>query len=94
MSVMQVTSQLLLLWPMDQMCSKCKIHCFSHELWTISKLQKISEKKIFLSEFVFFKEFFFDKNVSSDNIFSNNFSLLSRPLHCIKVICIETAYFT
>ena len=25
-------------WPMDQMCSKCKIHCFSHELW-----QKISE---------------------------------------------------
>ena len=65
-------------WSMDQMCSKCEIHCFSHELWKISelgkisKLQKISEKS-FLSKFVSLK----------------NFSLLSGPLHCIKVICTE-----
>ena len=31
--------------------------------------------------------FFFDKTVFSDNFFSKNFSLLSRPLHSIKVIC-------
>ena len=47
-------------WPMDQMFSQCKIHCFSHDLWKISELQKFSEQ-IFLSKFVFFREFFFDK---------------------------------
>ena len=42
----------------------------------------------------FIQGIFFHKNVFSDNFFSKNFSLLSRPLHCIKVICKETAYFT
>ena len=62
------------------------------ELLKISKLQKISEKN-FHPNFVFFSKNFFDKNVFPDNFFSKNFLLLSRPLRCIKVICIETAYF-
>ena len=95
-NVATVTSQLLLSrarrcighkWLMDQMCSKCEKHCFSHNL------QKIS-KNIFLSEFVFFREFFLTNMFFLTIIFSNNVLLLSRPLHCIKVICIQTAYFT
>ena len=31
----------------------------------------------------------FEKNVFSDNFFSNNLLLPSRPLHCIKVICTD-----
>ena len=47
-NIATVTSQLLLhcarrcigcKWLMDQMCSKCKKHCFSHYLQKISKLR-------------------------------------------------------
>ena len=59
------------------------------KLWKILELQKIS-KKIFLSKFVFFTEAFLGKKCSFLTIiFSKNFLLLSRPLHCIKVICTE-----
>ena len=41
-----------------------------------------------------FSKIFFDKNVFPDNIFfSRNFSLLSRPLHCIKGICMYLLKF-
>ena len=41
-------------WLMDQMCSKCKKHCFSHDLFdrSFGKFPEI----FFLSEFVFFIE--------------------------------------
>ena len=58
----------------------------SFKLQKISELQKISK---IVQICFFFKEFFFDKNVFSDNLFSKNFPLLSRPLHCIKVICLD-----
>ena len=53
-------------WPMDQMCSKCEIHCFSHELWKISKLWNFRKflncrkfpKSFFVRICFFFKEFF------------------------------------
>ena len=66
-------------WLMDQMCSKCKKHCFSHALWKNSELQNFGKfpKKFFLSEFVFFIEFFFDKNVFlTDNFFQRIFIAL------------------
>ena len=64
-------------WPMDQMCSKCKMHCFSHKLWKFSRLQKISSK-YFLSKFDFFKEFFF----LTEMFFSDNF--FQRMFHCFQ----------
>ena len=74
-NVATVTSQLLLhharccigcKWPMDQMYSKCEIHCFLHDLQKISKLRNFRKfsnfrkfpKKSFL---FFFIEYFFDK---------------------------------
>ena len=50
-------------------------------------------KKFFCPNLFCFKDFFLTK-MFFDHFFSKNFSLLSRPLHCIKVICIETSYFT
>ena len=42
----------------------------------------------------FFQRYFFDKNVFPDNfLFPKNFSLLSRPLHCIKGICMYLLKF-
>ena len=58
----------------------------------LGTLENFQEK--FFCPNLFFHRIFFDKNVFSDNFFSKNFSLFSRPLHCIKVICIETANFT
>ena len=47
-----------------------------------------------LQENIQIKIFNSPKESDEHNFFSKNFSLLSRPLLCIKVICIETAYFT
>ena len=96
-NIATVTSQLLLhharhcigcKWLMDQMCSKCKKHCFSHDLQKISELRNFRKfqnfrkflKKI-LSEFVFFsKNFFFDKKVFSDNYFSKEFFIAFQTI--------------
>ena len=88
-------------WPMDLMCSKCKIHCFSHKLWKISELWNFGKflkfgnflNFFFFVQICFFKEFFLTK-LFFLTIFFKEFFLLSRPLHCIKVICKETVYFT
>ena len=89
--------------------SKHEKNCFSHNLQEISTLRNFQKfldfgkflenffclNLFFLFFFFFvFTEFIFDKNVFSDNFFSKNFLLFSRPLHCIKVICIETTHFT
>ena len=84
------------------MCSKCKIQCFSHKLQKISELQNFRKflnfrkfpKKFFCPNLFFFfsKNFFGTKMFFLTIFISKNFSLLSRPLHCIKVICIGTAY--
>ena len=51
-------------WPMDHMCSKCEILCFSHDLWKISELRNFGKfpKNIFV-QICFFHRIFFDKNV-------------------------------
>ena len=71
-------------WLMDQMCSKCKIHCFSHKPQKISEHQNFRKflKKIFCLNLFFSKILFCTKMFFSDKFFSKNFSLLSRPLHC------------
>ena len=64
-------------------------------LGTLENFQTLENfpKKIFCRN-LFFHRILFWQNVFSDNFLSKNILLLSRPLHCIKVICIETAYFT
>ena len=65
---------------MDQMCSKCEIHCFSHKLWKLSELRNYGKflnfrkflKKIFCLN-LFFSKIFFDKKVFSDNFFQRIF---------------------
>ena len=71
-------------------------NCFSHELWNISKLWnfgKFPNIGKFLNFGKIFSKIFVDKNVYPDNIFSRNFSLLSRPLDCIKGICMYLLKF-
>ena len=79
-------------WPMGQMCSKCKIHCFSHKLRKICELWKISEKNFFV-QICFFQRIFFDKNVFSDNFFSKNFSLLSRTLDYLSDMYRDSLFY-
>ena len=58
--------------PMDEVCSKCKIHCFSHELWNFGKFTNFRKflKNFFCPNLFFFPKNFFPKNVFSDNFFS------------------------
>ena len=69
-----------------------KKHYFSHDLWNLGTLEDFW-KNYFVQICFFFHRFFLTKMFFL-TFFSKNFLLLSRPLHCIKVICIETAYFT
>ena len=70
-NVATVTSQLLLhharccighKWPIDQMCSKYKKDCFSHDLQKISELQNFGKlPKIFFVQICFFHRIFLTK---------------------------------
>ena len=86
MSVMQDVA-------LNPMCSKCKIHCFSHELWKISELQNFRKflnfrkfpKNISCLNLFYSKKIFEKKMVFFWQIFQRIFHCFQDQLHCIKV---------
>ena len=61
-------------------------HINFRKFWNFGKFPNFFLSKVVL---FFFSKNFFVKNIFLTIIFSKNFSLLSRPLHSIKVICTE-----